>query len=199
MKTKRRQIKFLDPKEIDRIVAAIDPDPIGPKKKYKVPNLRDIALLETLFSTGMRIAEALSLQDALFARNVHGTLELDIVGKGGFQRTVYFSPKAQLAIKEYLFFRSGSTHKKDVGETRLFALTPRAVQIMLKKRAKAAGLDKKVTPHMYRHSFATDLFRNGVDIRNVQAFLGHQSIANTMIYVNVSNEKLKSIHHDLHK
>ena len=184
MKTPKRQISFLERKEVEQIIAAI--------KTEGVRNLRDRALLEVLFSTGLRISEALSLPDAPFVKEIAGTMEMSIVGKGGWQRVVYFSPAAMKAVKAYLAARKDS-------ELLLFPMTPRAAQIMVKKRAKAAGITKRVSPHVFRHSLATDLLRRGVDIRFVSEFLGHRSINNTMIYTHVVNEQLKNIHEKLYE
>ncbi len=184
MKTQKRQISFLERKEVEKIIDGIKPE--GSR------NLRDIALIETLFSTGLRISEALALPDAPFAKEIASTLELSIVGKGGWQRTIYFSPRAVKAIKAYLAIRQDS-------EMSLFPITPRCAQMMVKRRARGAGMDKCITPHIFRHSLATDLLKQGVDIRFICEFLGHRSINNTMIYAHCVNEQLKSIHTKLYK
>ena len=184
MKTKQRQIKFLERKEIEAIIAGIKPE--GER------NLRDRALLEVLFSTGMRISEALSLQvdEMIPVLDENGTSEFPIIGKGGWQRVIYFSPKAKVALRAWVA-------EEQAGEL-LFPITPRASQIMVQKRANEAGIMKKVTPHMLRHSLATDLLKRGVDIRFVSEFLGHRSLNNTMIYTHVVNDQLKTIHKKLY-
>ena len=184
MKTPKRQISFLEKKEVDQIVAAIKPE--GSR------NLRDRALIEVLFSTGLRISECLALPDAPFIKDEKKTMELSICGKGGWQRTIYFSPKALQAIRAYLAIRNDS-------DMLLFPITSRAAQMMVKKRAKAAGIEKRVSPHVFRHSLATDLLKQGVDIRFVSEFLGHRSLNNTMIYTHIVNSQLKDIHKKLYK
>ena len=186
MKTKQRQIKFLERKEVERLISAI-----GQKAAH---DLRDRALLEVLFSTGMRISEslALSADEMMPLLNEAGTSEFPIIGKGGFQRVIYFSPRAKDALRAWVLVR-----QEHAGDS-LFDITPRWAQKMIQKRADDAGLDKKVTPHMLRHSLATDLLRKGVDIAFVSKFLGHRSIANTMIYAHIVSPQLKSIHEKLY-
>lgn len=183
MNTQKRQIKFLERSEVRQIIEAIP--------KEGIRNLRDRALLEALFSTGLRISEALALRVDQLKENT-GTQEITIVGKGGWQRTVYIAPIAMSAIRAYLTARPEN-------DPLLFLFGVRQAQLMVRARARLAGLEKRVTPHMFRHSLATDLLRKGVDIRFVSEFLGHRSINNTMIYTHVVNEQLKSIHKKLYK
>ena len=187
MKIKQRTIRFLARKEVEQIIAHI--------KLEGTRNLRDRALITVLFSTGLRISEALALDWTDFEEKVGTeTMELPIIGKGGFQRTIYFSPEALRVVDEYIKAR------KDIfDEPLLFPITVRCAQIMVQKRADEAGLNKKVTPHMFGHSLATDLLKQGVDIRFVSEFLGHRSINNTMIYTHVVSTQLKAIHKKLYK
>jgi len=182
MENQKREIKFLDRKEVRRIID-------------KIPNngrgRRDKALLETLFSTGLRISEALALSvDQV--KETQGTQELTIVGKGGYQRTIYISPQALKAIRAYL-------SRRPQNSTRLFLLGVRGAQKMVIERARQAGIEKHCTPHIFRHSFATDLLGKGVDIRVVQDFLGHRSITSTMVYTHTTSKQLKDIHTKLFK
>lgn len=187
MKKQRRQIKFLERKEVEKLINSIE------VKTWR--DARDRALMEVLFSTGMRIHEALALSrdEMMILLEEKGTSEFPIIGKGGWQRVIFFSPKAKQAIKAYVHHTDA-----DVGEV-LFDMTIRNAQIMVARRAKEAGIEKKVTPHVFRHSLATDLLRKGVDIRFVSEFLGHRSINNTMIYTHVVNEQLRSIHKKIYK
>ena len=150
--------------------------------------------MEVLFSTGMRIHEALALQvdEMRILLEEKGTSEFPIIGKGGWQRVVYFSPRAKEAIRVYLNERMEST------DERLFYITIRCAQLMVKRRAKEQGLEKRITPHIFRHSLATDLLRKGVDIRFVSEFLGHRSLTNTMIYTHVVSNDLRRIHKKLY-
>lgn len=184
MKQTKRQIKFLERKEVEKLINAI------PRDGYR--NLRDRALLEVLFSTGMRIHEALELPEAPFVSEKNRTMEMSIVGKGDWQRVIFFSPKALEAIKNYLIVKNDE-------ELELFPITSRCAQLMIKRRAKLAGIEKRVSPHILRHSLATDLLMRGVDVRVVQEFLGHRSISSTQVYTHVTNAQLKDIHKKLYK
>ena len=191
MKTPKRQISFLERKEVEKIISAIKPE--GSR------NLRDRALIEVLFSTGMRISEALALKRELFAIaddriaiSPKITKELSIIGKGGWQRCIFFSPQAIKAIRCWLNVRVDN-------EPRLFPITPRGAQKIVIERAKAAGITKRVTPHVFRHSLATDLLKRGVDIAFVSKFLGHRSLNTTMIYAHIVSPQLKQIHEKLYK
>jgi integrase/recombinase XerD len=183
MTQKKRSISFLSADEIDNITGCIYPKGLR--------NLRDRALIELLFSTGLRISEALALPESIAEKCNGDTLEVSVCGKGGWQRVVYISPKALKAIKEYIPARVDGSEK-------LFPMTVRTAQFMVKRRAQAAGVTKRVTPHVFRHSLATDLLSKGVDIRFICDFLGHRSINNTMIYTHCTSEKLKSIHKELY-
>lgn len=220
-KTENAQITFLDADEIERILA--QPDTTNLQGK------RDKALLEMLFSTGLRISELTNLnRDDVQLE----TGEFSVRGKGSKIRVVFLSDDAVKSLKSYLgrrhdeddalFIRtqenqhertvlrypvftgsserpSGSSGQEDSidGETNL-RLTPRSVQRMVQKYAKEAGLAKKVTPHVFRHSFATDLLQNGADLRSVQELLGHSSVTTTQIYTHVTNPQLHDVHKAFH-
>lgn len=164
--------------------------------------LRDSAILEMLFSTGLRVSELCSLNsDIDLTRD-----EISIRGKGEKVRVVFLSPSAKDAVKAYLKARKdmeealfvnivGDARKKKVAPQRL---TPRSIQNIIKTYATKAGITKKVTPHVLRHSFATDLLSNGADIRSVQALLGHASINTTQIYTHVTDAHLREVHKKFH-
>jgi len=130
-------------------------------------------------------------------------------GKGEKVRVVFLSDTAKRALKDYLakrtdvddalFIRIGRGGEKSLaqqeGELRI---TPRSVERLVKHYAVKAGISKKVTPHVIRHSFATDLLENGADLRSVQALLGHANIATTQIYTHVTDTKLREIHKQFH-
>ena len=182
----KRQISFLEKLEVEKIISSIG--------KLGQRNLRDRALIETLFSTGLRIAEALALEVAEIIPMLDeaGTRELPIIGKGGYQRVIYFSPQAKEALRAYIEIR------KDDNPL-MFYLKVRAAQYMVKKRAHDAGITKRVSPHVLRHSLATDLLKRGVDIAFVSKFLGHRNLNNTLIYTHIVNKDLLKIHKELYK
>lgn len=187
-----REVEFISGDELTRLLDA----PNG----ETLTALRDKAILETLFSTGLRVAELAALnRDINLSRD-----ELTIRGKGEKLRIVFLSENAKRALNAYLkkrgdvddalFIKTGNSSKE--GGVR--RLTTRSIERIVKKYAIAAGITKKVTPHTIRHSFATDLLQNGADIRSVQALLGHASINTTQIYMHVTDKHLREIHKNFH-
>ena len=179
------------------------------KKIFNAPDvesksgLRDRAILETFFSTGLRISELVNLdKKQILASLGQDELELSITGKGNKTRTVYFSSRALEWLERYLNTRSDDiaalfiNYRAPRGADR--RLSQRAIQKRVKKYAIQAGLPKNTTPHVLRHSFATDLLRKGVDIRILQEFLGHRSITATQIYTHVTNKQLRDVHNKFH-
>jgi site-specific recombinase XerD len=191
-----KQVRFLVLEQLEKLFKAPDVS--------KIQGLRDRAILEILFSTGMRISEltALDRNQIKIKPNNKEELELSIIGKGGRMRTVYFSERALYWLNKYL-----ETRKDD--EKALFInyrskknaprrLTNRSIEKSMKKYVVMAGLPLNTTPHVMRHSFSTDLLAQGVDIRILQEFLGHKNIAATQIYAHVTNKKLREIHQKFH-
>jgi site-specific recombinase XerD len=133
--------------------------------------------------------------------------EFMIRGKGDKERIVFLSDSAKDAISDYLktrkddfaplFIHYGGLNE-DLENGEYMRLTPRSVQRIIKKYAKLAGIVKDVTPHVLRHSFATDLLINGADIRSVQDMLGHSSITTTQIYTHITNKQLREVHKAFH-
>lgn len=163
--------------------------------------LRDRAILELFFSTGLRVSELCSLnQDIDLSRD-----EFSVRGKGEKVRVVFLSPEAKKAIAEYLKARGDMSEALFVGYPKaaknrkdLPRLTPRSVERLVKQYAVKAGITRKVTPHVIRHSFATDLLENGADLRSVQALLGHANIATTQVYTHVTDKHLREVHKAFH-
>lgn len=193
---RERHIKFLELDQIERLLESAHTKTFA--------GLRDRALLETLFSTGMRVAE-LTAVDRKHVENIQekSDFEMSIVGKGGYPRTVYFSNRALKAIKEYLVTRDDDDEALFIRAKGSSSHTPRrlssrGVELIVETYAKKAGLPVLATPHTLRHSFATDLLTQGVDLRTVQEFLGHRNIATTQVYTHVTNKRLRDIHRQFH-
>ena len=190
-----KTIKFLNLDQIEKLLNAITP-------KDRI-TIRDRAILESLFSTGLRIAELVALNTEQFA-NIKDKkdFELSVIGKGGNPRTVYFSERALGYIKKYLSLRNSKEKSlfinfrdKDGTGSRL---TSRSIERIVKKYAILAGIPVFTTPHTLRHSYATDLLTQGVDLRSIQEFLGHKNIVTTQIYTHVTNKRLRDIHRQFH-
>ncbi len=204
-KIKERSLDLISTEELKRLLEA--PMQILKKLDFKNPKnliskrlktLRDKAILELLFSTGLRLSELSSLdRDIDLSKD-----ELSVRGKGEKIRVVFISDSAKEAIQEYLKSRKDLDEPLFVQYSRNGSnsnrLTPRSIERIVKYYALAAGISKKVTPHVIRHSFATDLLSNGADIRSVQMMLGHANIATTQIYTHITDRQLKDIHKKYH-
>ncbi|MEI6281019.1 MAG: site-specific tyrosine recombinase/integron integrase [bacterium] len=199
-KITERSLDLITHLELSRLLAS----PNGNDLK----DLRDKAILELLFSTGLRVSELCSLTSDIDLNSD----ELSIRGKGGKVRVVFLSDDAKNAVKKYLAARKdmsdalfiqiaspigkNKTNKKEKLDVK--QLTKRSVERIVKTHAIKAGISKKVTPHVMRHMFATDLLGNGADLRSVQAILGHANIGTTQIYTHVTDKHLREIHKKFH-
>jgi len=173
-------------------------------KGNDLKNLRDKAILELLFSTGLRVSELCSLNRDLDLSSD----ELSIRGKGGKVRVVFISDDAKNAVRAYLsarkdmsdslFVQIGNELAKKTKNGEFGSLARRSIERIVKQHAPKAGISKRVTPHVMRHMFATDLLSNGADLRSVQIILGHANINTTQIYTHVTDKHLKDIHKKFH-
>ncbi len=196
-KVPERSLDLISTQELNRLMDAPDIQSLS--------GLRDKAILELLFSTGLRVSElcALSQEDVDLNRD-----EFSVRGKGDKVRVVFLSDTARIAIRAYLkerkdfddamFIQYGKNAKQSDIKNKELRLTSRSVQRIIKRYATIAGITRKVTPHVIRHSFATDLLSNGADLRSVQALLGHANIATTQIYTHVTDKHLRDIHKKFH-
>jgi site-specific recombinase XerD len=199
-KAPSRQIEFLDNEELEKIMSQ--------PKTNKIQGLRDRAILELLFSTGLRVGELVSLsRDQVSPKKD----EFSVRGKGDKLRVVFLSDRARRWLGLYLKSRQDNlkplfiNHPKnsekldkkfqDLNDRRL---TCRSIQRQIKKYAMMAGVNKKVTPHTMRHSFATDLLNNNANIRAVQRMLGHSNLSTTQIYTHITDTELRQIHKKYH-
>ena len=166
--------------------------------RHEVLRLRDAALMELVYSTGLRVSEACGLDVTDIDRDRYNTpLVLVRRGKGGKGREVPLGGSADRAVAEYLTARGAKTGPLFVNATGT-RLTPRSVQRMVRRWSIAGGVHAKATPHGLRHSFATHLLDEGVDLRSIQELLGHASLASTQIYTKVSLEHLMKVYDDAH-
>lgn len=196
-KAQRKQVTFLNPEELGRLFSMPKLDSIN--------GLRDRAILELLFSSGLRVSELVGLNrdDINLKRK-----EFMVRGKGQKDRPIFISDAAALWLTSYLekrqdnskplFIRySGSKQVNLSGN--YYRLTARSVQRLIGRYSLLAGITKRVSPHTLRHSFATDLLMNGADLRSVQALLGHSNIATTQIYTHITDPHLKTVHEKYHR
>jgi site-specific recombinase XerD len=174
---------FLYPEEIKGLFGAVESG-------------RDRAIIELIYGTGMRVVEVarLNVNDLDLDDN-----EVRVFGKGSKERIVLYGSFARSALKEYL---AGARQEllKGAKAAALFVgrrgtrLTPRQIERLILFYAKKAGIQKKVTPHTLRHSFATHLLEGGADLRMVQELLGHVSLSTTQVYTHVTKERLKKVY-----
>jgi len=191
-----RSLDLISTQELNRLLQTPDTSTLV--------GARDQAILELLFSTGLRVSELCSLSRDIDLKQD----ELTVRGKGDKVRLVFLSPDAKKALKHYLGMRKdmeealfvpvGPRAEADMKRGNHVRLTPRSVERLIKKLAIAAGITKKVTPHVIRHSFATDLLYNGADLRAVQTLLGHANITTTQVYTHVTDQRLKEVHKQFH-
>lgn len=195
-RTVRKQVTFLNEDELGRMFGQPDID--------TVPGLRDRAILELLFSSGLRVSELVGLdRDHINLKR----REFMVRGKGQKDRPIFISPEAAEWITRYLerrgdnakplFVRYGGVRQVD-NSGNFKRLTARSVQRLVSRYALLAGITKHVSPHTLRHSFATDLLMNGADLRSVQAMLGHSNISTTQIYTHVTDPHLREVHQKFH-
>lgn len=191
-KVGERALDLISSEELRRLLAL--------PKENDLKSLRDHAIMELLFSTGLRVAELCSL-----SRDIDLKADsMSIRGKGEKIRVVFLSPEAKSSLKKYLDKRGDvddalfirlNREKVKKGD---LALDKRSVERIVKQNAIKAGISKKVTPHVLRHCFATDLLSNGADLRSVQMLLGHANISTTQIYTHVTDSELQRVHKQFH-
>lgn len=190
--------KFLTAKEIEQILNNIKIDtPAG---------YRNRVILELLYATGMRVSELSSLN--FESLNLEEN-EITVMGKGAKERIVLVSSRAKEFLEKYIKTvrymvpEDGNAPQENesspvfINKTG-YRLQPQSIRAALNDIVKKIELPKKVTPHVFRHSFATKLLENGADLRVVQELLGHASISNTQIYTHVSTERLKAVYDNTH-
>ena len=196
-KIAQRQIELVEFSDLERLVAA----PLQPapgKSPRTLRALRDKAILELFFSTGLRLSELCSLNRYLnFDRG-----EITVRGKGDKLRLVFVSDGAKKALKNYLDKRPDTEEHLFISLTKgdqvIGKITPRSVQRLVSFYAKKAGITRRLTPHGLRHLFATDLLMNGADLRSVQELLGHANVSTTQVYTHLTNKHLKEVHEAFH-
>lgn len=148
---------------------------------------RNTLLLELLYSSGIRISEALNIK----IKDINmSDKSIRILGKGSKMRIVYFGEYAKEYLEEYLKVRNSSLEYLFLNKNNTL-LTRRGAEYIISNLVKTSLLKKKVTPHTFRHSYATEMLNNGADIRSVQELLGHSSLSTTGIYTHVTNEVVR--------
>lgn len=196
-KQRDRNIKFLLPDELEKLFSVTT--------NKNIQEIRDRAILEVLFSTGLRVSELVALNREQVNLD---SGEFGVIGKGGKARVVFLSKKAKEKLHLYLekrtdpyrplFLRYSGPKPKDGLTDEKLRLSARSIERLIDKYRKKAGILFRIGPHVLRHSYATDLLSHGADLRSVQEMLGHKNISTTQIYTHVTNTRLKEIHEKFH-
>ncbi len=202
LRTEKRLPSFLFEEEMARLIEL--PSRTACTGDDSFWKLRDRAVLETLYSTGCRISELVSLD--ITDLDMKGSTAR-VMGKGSKERNVFLGASAASALRQYIACRSTHGPKPGASPDALRALfinqrggriTDRGVRFLLGEYLSKANLGKRVTPHTFRHSFATHLLDRGADIRAVQELLGHASLSTTQVYTHVGLERLKKVYRRAH-
>lgn len=184
-----RVVSFLTDEEIAQLMAM----PAMYEKKW-LKRARDEAILHTLFGTGLRVSELVSLKKTDIKLDSN---QFRVIGKWSKMRSVFFTKHAREKLENYMKMRDDECDHLFINLSNFQSFTTlsrNAIEELVKNYAKLAWIDKKVTPHTLRHSFATSLIKKGADIRSVQTLLGHSSITTTQIYTHVDDKYLKKVH-----
>lgn len=193
----RKQVTFLHFDEVEDMLEQIDTSTES--------GLRDRAIIELLYSGGLRVSELVGLnRDSINLER----REFVVRGKGSKDRPIFISEACADRVSDYLdartdslpaLFLNNSRHLQAVDQSGNYRrMTARSVERIVEKYARLAGITKHVSPHTLRHSFATDLLMNGADLRSVQSMLGHADISTTQIYTHVTDAHLKEVHEKFH-
>ena len=181
----------LNKDDIDKIRAVINTD--------KITGVRDRLIVELLYSSGIRASELIDMSEHMINMSER---EIRVIGKGNKERITFFSQNAEKWLKHYIDLKKRDYKNYDSSvifvNSRGEKLNSRSLRRLITDYAKKADINKEVTPHVFRHSFATTLLNKGVDIRYLQELLGHSSISTTQIYTHVSNEHLREVYLKCH-
>ena len=185
-KKEKKLPRFLEQNEVEHLLNGVNVS-----EEY---GLRDKAILETLYSTGTRVSELvnINIEDLDFSNAL-----VKVTGKGSKERIVPLGGKAVEALKNYIAENAAKSGAL-FNNTKKERLDTRSVRFIIDKWVKRCGLNKHISPHSLRHSFATHLLNNGADLRSVQELLGHSSLSTTQIYTHVTTERLKEVYGKAH-
>lgn len=191
-KLSKKLPSFLYPEEIELLLET--PDTRSPA------GLRDKTILEVLYASGMRVSELVKLNLSDVDKDDG---EILVSGKGSKERIVLIGSLAIAALKDYVKYGRNKLGVKAGGKA-LFInrsggrLTSRSIERMIQKYITKSGINKKITPHSLRHSFATHMLERGADLRTVQELLGHASLSTTQIYTHITKDRLKTVYEKAH-
>lgn len=185
--------KIVYPKELEDILNTLD--------TTTTLGIRDNLILELLYSTGVRVSELVNIKISDINMNKK---EIRIFGKGSKERVVLFGSRCKKLIEEYLNSSYKELYNQLYSENYLLLsktgrkINPREIRRIIDNVVNKSGYKMHISPHVLRHTFATDLLNNGADLRSVQQLLGHESLSTTTIYTHITNERLRSVYLSTH-
>lgn len=191
LKTEKRLPNYFKYDEYNKMISIIEDNPLG---------IRNRLILELFFSTGARISEITNiLLNYIDMQNK----EIKIIGKGNKERIVYFSDNCKLALQNYLnnsrnILLGGSQSEYLLINNKGKNLTPRGIRMIIDNIVQKAAVTSKITPHVFRHTFATMMLNEGCSIKTVQELLGHVNLSTTGIYTHLTNEELRKVYLKTH-
>lgn len=191
-KVEKKLPKVIYSNELDTILNVPD--------KTTTLGLRDALILELLYSTGVRVSELVSIciNDINFNKK-----EIRIFGKGSKERIVLYGNKCSDLLDDYISKSRSKLYSEYSGDYLLLSkkgrqINQREIRTIIDDVVSKAGLKIHISPHVLRHTFATDLLNNGADLRSVQKLLGHESLSTTTIYTHITNERLRNVYLHAH-
>ena len=191
-KVEKKLPKVIYSNELDTILKVPD--------RTTVLGLRDALILELLYSTGVRVSELVNIciSDINFNKK-----EIKIFGKGSKERIVLYGNTCSDLLDEYINKSRNELYSEYSNDYLLLTkkgrkINQREIRTIIDNIVKEAGLKIHISPHVLRHTFATDLLNNGADLRSVQELLGHESLSTTTIYTHISNERLRNVYLHAH-
>lgn len=192
-KQEKKLPKVIYPKELEDIFNSVD--------TTTVLGLRDRLILELLYSTGVRVSELVNIKISDINSNKK---EIRIFGKGSKERVVFYGKECEELIDKYLSFSYKELYNEKYSDNYLLLsktgrqINQRQIRYIIDDIVNKSGYKMHISPHVLRHTFATDLLNNGADLRSVQQLLGHESLSTTTIYTHITNERLRSVYLSTH-
>lgn len=192
-KQEKKLPKVVYPKELEELFSTPDLN--------TTLGIRDALILEILYSTGIRVSELVNIE----IKNINfNSKEIRIFGKGSKERIVLYGDKCNTILNKYINSSRSKLYNEKYSNDYLILsntgrkIDPREIRYIIDNIVNKAGLKMHISPHVLRHTFATDLLNNGADLRSVQHLLGHESLSTTTIYTHISNERLRNVYLHTH-
>lgn len=189
-KRKQALVEYLEKEEVAEMIAFA----FTSKWATKINRARNAAIIALIYASGIRLSELINMDIG----DIHKDDTFTVIGKGRKPRLCFADDRAVYYINEYLSLRDDNNRALFITQSTLGRISESTVQLLVRNAAKGAKIDRHITPHTLRHSFATDLLKNNTNMLYVRDFMGHNSIQTTEMYTHVVNEDLRSIYAEKH-